>query len=253
MSLKAHLIEFRNRLIVAFCAIVAGSIGGWYLYNPVIEDLMLPLTNYAATTDQIVTPAFSSVTAAFDFKIRIAFYIGLFLATPVWLYQILAYITPGLKKREKWYLYGFLGAGVPLFFAGGWVGYLVLPQLVRFFIGFTPEQIANIPDAQMYLAMAAQTVVAMAVSFLVPVVLVAANFLGVLRARTMITGWRWMVVISFTFAAIATPTPDVVLMFFVASPMLVLYAVAVLISYFHDRAVLRRLERDFGDDAKMMM
>lgn len=247
MPLQAHLVELKNRIIVSAIAVLLCSVAGWFLYEPVLAELIRPLTDLSdGDTGRVIMLNFSTVTAAFDFHVRIAFYIGVVLASPVWIFQILAFIAPGLTKSERKYTYGFMIAAIPMFLAGGYSGYYLIPRFVAFMLDFTPEGVANIPEVQVYLQMVTQIILALGLSFLTPVMLVAANFMGLMSGRTMLSGWRWMVVAAFTFAAIVTPTPEVTLMFFVASPLLVLFALAVLVSFARDAVTKRKLDKELG-------
>ena len=253
MPLREHLRELRNRIFKAGLALLAGAVGGWFLYDPVLEALTEPLLRLAEQRGRNISPNFPTVAAAFDLKVKISIFIGVIVSAPVWIYQFWAFITPGLTRKERRYALGFVFAAVPLFMAGSWLAYQFLPNAVRFLVDFTPDGFSNLIDAQVYLGFVMRIILAFGLSFLVPVVLVALNFIGLVSARAMVKAWRWVVVVAFTFAAIATPTPDVLSMFLLALPLLALFALAIGISAVNDGRRRRARARDefsaLDDDA----
>ena len=177
-----------------------------------------------------------------------SFYIGIVLSSPVWLYQLWAFIVPGLTKREKRYSMGFVGAAVPLFLAGIALAWKVLPNAIKFLTAFTPVGTANIINASDYFTFVLQIILAFGIAFVIPLLLVALNFAGVLSAVAMAKAWRVAVFLCFLFAAVASPTPDAGSMLALAFPMVGLYLVAVGIAWVNDRRRARRAAADgFGD------
>ncbi len=215
-------------------AIGAAAIVGWFLYDPLLKALQEPLQE-ATVRGHLAKLNFAQIGAAFNLKIRISIYLGIVLACPVWLYQIWAFIVPGLTRREKRYAMSFVGASIPLFLAGLYLAWLVLPNAVAFLTDFTPNDSVNYITADEYLTFVTKIMIAFGIAFLVPVFLVALNMVGVLPARTMLRGWRVAVFLNFLFAAIASPTPDAGTMIALAMPMVALYFAAVGIAWTVDR------------------
>lgn len=120
MSLGDHLREFRNRVIVAAVAICLASVVGWIYYDQLVLRLTEPLRLSAAARHANVILSFQDVTGAFSLKLKVAFFVGIILASPVWLWQIWAFIVPGLHKRERNTALAFILAAVPLFLLGCW-------------------------------------------------------------------------------------------------------------------------------------
>ncbi|MEJ5915636.1 twin-arginine translocase subunit TatC [Pseudokineococcus sp. 1T1Z-3] len=243
MPLGAHLRELRNRVVVVAVAVTVLSVVGWVFYDEVFAVLGRPLAVAAAEAgrEDDVTLNIGSVVGVFDLKVRVSVFTGVLLASPVWLWQLWAFITPGLTRREKRYATAFVTASVPLFLGGVALAYTALPRAVTFLVELTPEGIVNLVDTSMYLGFVMRILLAFGIAFLLPVVLVALNVIGVLQARSMLRAWRWVVVVSFAFAAVATPSPEVTAMFFLAVPMTLLFFVAIGISALNDR---RRARRD---------
>ena len=241
MPLREHLRELRQRLLKAGAALALGAVAGWFLYNPVYQALQEPIQQVARARGGLVTLNLDQIGTSFNLQLRMSFYIGLVLSSPVWLYQLWAFIVPGLTKRERRRAMGFAAAGVPLFFAGLALAWLVLPNAVRFLTNFTPAGTANVINASDYLAFVTQIMLAFGIAFVVPLLLVGLNMAGVLSALTLAKGWRVAVFLCFLFAAIASPSPDAGSMLALAFPMVGLYMIAVGIAWFNDR---RRARRD---------
>lgn len=249
MPLREHLSELRRRVVRAGVAVLLGAVAGWFLYDPVFTYLTRPVTALA-DSGVPVTINFGQVATAFDLKLKMSVWIGVLVSSPVWIYQLWAFITPGLTRTERRYALGFVAAAVPLFLAGAYLASLFIPNAVQFFTSFTPSDGANIIAAQDYLGFVMRTILVFGVAFLLPVVLVGLNLAGLLSGRAVLGAWRWVTVVCFTFAAVATPTPDVTAMFLLALPMLLLFALAIGVCLLVDRRRARRQPEwtALGDD-----
>ncbi len=253
MPLREHLRELRTRLFKAGVAVILGAVIGWFLYPRVYEALQEPILQIRAdrlrqNPTDVVTLSFDQVATSFNLQLRMSFYIGIVLSSPVWLYQLWAFIVPGLTKREKRYSMGFVGAAVPLFLAGIALAWKVLPNAIKFLTAFTPVGTANIINASDYFTFVLQIILAFGIAFVIPLLLVALNFAGVLSAVAMAKAWRVAVFLCFLFAAVASPTPDAGSMLALAFPMVGLYLLAVGIAWVNDRRRARRAAADgFGD------
>jgi sec-independent protein translocase protein TatC len=255
MSLGEHLLELRKRLVISAIAIVVAAvlafidwnaIAGWFgarlpftsLTNLVKDGMRVPITKLAE--DHQATISYTTVSSAFDLHIQIGLTIAIIAASPVWLYQIFAFLVPGLTSKEKRYTFGFFFSAVPLFLTGGVVGWLLFPHMVELLASFTPPQDATLLDAKYYYDFIIKLVLAVGVGFVLPVFLVLLNFVGVLTGRAILKGWRVAVLVITLFCAVATPAVDVVSMFLLAIPMVVLYFGAVGVALIHDRITERR-------------
>jgi len=240
MPLRAHLRELRNRLLLAVAGVLVGAVIGWIWYPTVFEWLQAPVADLARDRDQLIVLNFAGVATPLDLRIKLSLFAGVMLTSPWWIYQLWAFVTPGLTRRERWYTLGFVGTGVPLFLVGGWLAWWVLPKAVTLLAGLTPSDAVNVINAQEYLGFVMRIVLAFGLAFLLPVVMVGLNLLGAVRATTLAGGWRWAVLLAFVFAAIATPTADAISMFALAIPICALYFGAVGISALTDRRRDRR-------------
>jgi len=246
MSLGAHLVELRNRLIIAAIAIALGMVAGWILSDWVWKMLRLPLEQLGKE-GRTALIQYTDVSSGFDTRVQIALFFGVLISSPVWLYQIWAFIVPGLKRAERWYAIGFLGTAVPLFLAGVYAGWSVLPNIVRVMASFQPAEDSFNMEARTYLDFTVKLLLAVGVGFVMPVFLVLLNFIGVLRGMAILKSWRLAIIIIIVFAAIATPTTELVSMFLLAGPIIVLYFAAAGVAILHDKRVDKRRAKELAE------
>ncbi|MCT1366819.1 twin-arginine translocase subunit TatC [Kocuria massiliensis] len=235
MALREHLREFRNRLIKAAIATVIGAVAGFFFYNPVMKAITEPIAEIASEHGRHATINFNGVASAFDVMVQVSLAIGLVLASPVWLYQLWAYIMPALHKREKLYALSFIGVSVPLFLLGIFIAWLCMPAAVFTLTAFTPEGQSNFIEAKTYISFVVKLILSFGISFVVPVALVGVNMMGLIRGRTILKSWRWVVVIVALLAAMTAPGTDVMTMFYLMAPLLLLFFLAIAICIFNDK------------------
>ncbi|MFC6355617.1 twin-arginine translocase subunit TatC [Luethyella okanaganae] len=240
MSLGQHLLELRKRLFLAAAGIVVGAVIGWLLSGYVWDALREPVLVIAEAQNRNAEINYPNITGAFDLKLKIAFYVGVVVSSPVWLYQVFAFLTPGLTRKEKQYTFGFFFTAVPLFLLGCAAGWYVLPHVVELMTGFAPPEDAAYIDASFYLDFVLKLVLAIGIAFVLPVFVVLLNFAGVVSAQSIIKSWRVAILVICLFTAIATPAADVISMFLLAIPMVLLYFAAWAIAFLHDRRVAKR-------------
>lgn len=248
MALKEHLIEARNRLFKSALAMLPGVVIGWILYDPLMASLTAPL--HAISNDRDINAAvnFAGVTTAFDLKLQISLILGLVIASPVWIYQLWAFVTPGLTKKERRYTLSYMFSSVPLFLAGVYAGWLIWPNIVRAMLSFTPQGGSNFLDALDYLKFALQLMLFMGFAFLVPVLLFALNAVGIIRGKTYLKAWRFTVLGVTIVSAMAAPGSDVMSMFFLGVPLLVLYFGAIGLCIINDKRRDRRKAKRAVED-----
>lgn len=241
MSLGKHLLELRKRLTIAAIAILVCAVGAWFITDQVIALLRAPIETFAASSGHTANLNWETVTQAFDLKIQISIAIAIVVSSPVWLYQIWAFIVPGLLRKEKQYAIAFLASAIPLFLAGVLSGWFVMPHIVELMLGFAPAETISNLGAKYYFDFITKLLLAVGVAFVLPVFLVLLNFIGILSAKAILKGWRIAILAICLFTAIATPAADLFSMFLLAIPMVLLYFVAVGITQLHDRRAARRL------------
>ena len=240
MSLGGHLKEFRNRFFWAALFIIAGSVVGWYLFEPVFNALQQPILDVAKDSHINASVNFGTIGGAFDLRLQISAALGVVIASPFWLYQLWAFIVPALQRREKLYTVAFLAVAIPLFLGGCAMAWYALPNFVHTLLSMTPSGSANLINANEYILFAVRILLVFGIAFVLPVVLVLLNFMGLLPAKTILQGWRLAVVIAAFLGALSTPVADPTSMFLLMIPLLVLYFVALGIAALRDRFAGRR-------------
>lgn len=240
MSLGGHLVELRKRLYLSAIFIVLGAVAGWFSADFLLAQLREPIFLVASSQDRVATLNYDGITSAFDLKLQIAFTVGIVISSPFWLYQIWAFFMPGLTRREIKYTLGFMLSAIPLFIAGCATGWFVYPHIVALMTSFAPSDDATIITAKTYFDFVLKLVLVVGVAFVLPVFLVLFNFAGLLSAQSILKSWRIAVLVITLFTAIATPAADVLSMFLLAIPMVMLYFLAAGIAWIHDRRTAKK-------------
>lgn len=235
MALREHLREFRNRVIKAAIATVLAAVAGFFFYYPVMRAITAPIADIAQDHGRHASINFNGVASAFDVMVQVSLAIGLVLASPVWLYQLWAYITPALHKKEKLYAVSFVCVSVPLFLLGIWIAWLCMPTAVKTLTAFTPDGQSNFIEAKTYISFVVKLIISFGISFVIPVALVGVNMMGLIRGRTILKSWRWVVVVVALLAAMTAPGTDVMTMFYLMAPLLILFFLAIAICMFNDK------------------
>ncbi len=236
MPLGEHLRELRKRLVLALAGIVVGAVGGWFLFDPLYAQMVAPL-------EGIGTLNFPTVGQGFNLRVVVALFLGVFLTSPWWIGQLWVFVAPGLTRKERLYSLSFILVGAMLFVGGGLLAWWILPRAIQILTGFTPEHAENLLVATEYFSFFMKIVLFFGVAFLLPLIMVGMNFLGVVSARTLLRGWRWAVLIAFTFTAIANPLPDAWSMIVMGTAITSLFFLAVGICFLRE-AILRRRSRE---------
>lgn len=239
MPLVEHLREFRNRLIKAMLAIIAGAVAGWYLYPELFELLKEPyVTGIAPVIEDQGLEAnltITGVAGAFTFRLKVAMITGLIISSPLWIWQFWAFVLPALHTRERRWVIVLTAACGPLFIGGVVLGYVVLPAAITFLVGFTPESVIVLTTLGEYLNFMVQVVLVFGIGAQLPVVVILLRWIGAV-SRRQLSRWRpWTITGIFVFAALATPTGDPFTMLALALPMTALYIGAELLSLLFDR------------------
>ncbi|MFF7355423.1 MULTISPECIES: twin-arginine translocase subunit TatC [Streptomyces] len=254
MPLADHLRELRNRLAKGVLAIVVVAVVSAFFYKDIIDFITRPVLESVGCGQSFGQLAktknahcahitVSGLLAPFTLALKTALTAGVVLAAPVWLYQLWAFVAPGLHRHEKKYAYAFVGFGFPLFLVGGYLAYHVLPVTAKFLVDLTPGGAENLLPLDDLLDLVTRMVVVFGLAFEMPLLLVMLNLTGILSGRRMLGWWRGMVVGIAAFAAVATPSPDPGTMLALAAPIWALFFIAVAFSLLNDR---RRARRDAG-------
>lgn len=239
MPLADHLRELRRRLVISAAAVVLGGIVGIVFYDPLLDLFIGPFTE---TTERLAEEQgldalinFEGVTDPFVIPLRLAILTGLVLAAPVWIYQVWAFVVPGMYRNEKRWAAAVLLTAVPLFMAGVALCYWLLPKGLTVLLGWTPSGVSNFVGFSDYFSFVIRLLVVFGIAFLLPVFMVLLNAVGVFTGKTLANARRWIIVGVFAFAAIATPTGDPITMLMLAVPMWLLFEASVLVCRLNDR------------------
>jgi sec-independent protein translocase protein TatC len=240
MPLIDHLRELRNRLLKAALALVLVMVLGFVFFDQIWSFVSHPFcsavingkTGCRRTGDQLVV---SGVFDPFMLRVKIAFFVGLIVSSPVWLYQVWAFIAPGLYRREKRWAYLFAGIAAPLFAAGAALAYVVMSRGLRYLLGLTPNGVVNLPSVDTYLSYFQGMILGFGLAFELPLALVLLNMAHILTHARFRRWRRLMLFGAFLFAGIANPSPDPISMLLLAVPCVVLVEVAEVVIYFNDR------------------
>jgi sec-independent protein translocase protein TatC len=247
MPVLDHLRELRRRVIVIVLIIAAGAVLGWIFYGHILDVLRHPYCSVPAkyryqpkgTANCVLI--YHGVLDGFTTRLKVSTIAGAVLTGPLWLYQIWAFITPGLRKNERKYTLVFICTSTVLFAGGMSLAYLVLSRGLLFVLrqsGYGTGALLTLND---YISFVTTLLVVFGAAFELPLLIVMANFAGVLPARLLRRSRRIAIFLIFLFAAIATPSTDPYTMCGMAIPMVVLYEVAIRVAIVHDRRKERRL------------
>ncbi|MGW7221628.1 twin-arginine translocase subunit TatC [Streptomyces sp. NPDC054826] len=255
MPLAEHLRELRNRLAKALLAIVLVTVVAAFFYTDIINFFTDPILRsvgcgqsfeeLARTTQDKAQPCamitINGLLTPFTLALKVSLMAGIVFAAPVWLYQLWAFVAPGLHRHEKKYAYAFVATGFPLFLGGAYFAYRVLPTTAKVLLDFTPHDVDNLLPLDDLLDLVTRMVVVFGLSFELPLLLIMLNFTGALSGKRMLGWWRGMILGITLFAAIATPSTDPLTMMALAGPIWLLYFAAVSVALLNDRRK-RRLE-----------
>ena len=240
MPLLEHFRELRRRLFKSALGVLVGGIFGWVFYNNIVVTLSKPIcdlrlkTVASATKQACGTLYINGVLGPLNLKISVAIFVGLILSAPLWIYQLWAFISPALKRREKRYSLLFFFLATPFFALGVWFGYWLLPIAIQQIMGLTPTELGNLIRFDEYLVFILKLLLVFGIAFELPVFLLALNLMGVVSGKALLRPWRYVVFGITLFAAIFVPTGDPFTMLFLAIPMWFFYFAAGIFGVLHD-------------------
>ena len=241
MPLMEHLRELRNRLLKAIIVLLIGMGVALFFSNQTIRWVMHPFCS--ATIDghtgcQTIGEDQLVVTGVFDpffIRIKVAFFVALIATCPVWLYQLWAFIAPGLYSREKKWAYLFTGTAVPLFVGGAFLAYFVMGRGLHYLLGLAPHGVGVLPSFDTYLSYFTGMMVGFGLVFELPLVIVMLNMAGVLTHERF-RKWRRMLIFGvFLISGLVNPSPDPWTMLILGGLAVVLVEVAEVFVYFNDK------------------
>jgi len=233
MTLIEHFRELRMRLVRSALALILGTIAVWNQFPAIFETIRAPYDSVQGLGSSAVL-ALTGVTSGFSLQLRVSLAVGFVVSSPVWIYQLWKFVSPGLKKNERKWAYLFTLVAVPLFVCGVLLAYYVMPRMLDILFEFTPSDVENVTSVESYLSFFLHLTLFFGIGFLLPLILVSLNFAGLLLGERIKSSWRWLIIGSFVFGAVATPNGDPLAMTFVALPMIALSFIAVGIALLND-------------------
>lgn len=255
MALIDHLRELRNRLGISLLALALCVIVAFFLREHVFDLIKRPYCQTevaqrasAVSGNQCELYAFGPFEQ-FAVSLRISFIAGVLASSPVWLYQLGAFITPALHRKEKRYAAAFLGAALVLFLTGTVFAYFTISRGLQFLLSVGGDGIVTLPSIQSYLSFVTLTLLAFGVAFLFPVIVLFLNFVGVFPSSVMRRWRRGMVVGIAVASAVLTPSQDPFTFMAMALPLYALYEGCILIGRLRERAARRRSAVEPGAQA----
>ncbi|GAB2862772.1 twin-arginine translocase subunit TatC [Nocardioides pacificus] len=237
MALSDHLRELRARLLKIMTVLVLGIIVSLFFFDPIFQLILGP---YDAAREALGADVSTQATVAgiggpLMLRLKLCGVVAVAATSPIWLYQIWAFILPGLHAHEKKWSRVFAAVAGPLFLTGVWVGYWTLPKGLEVLIGFTEGSLTNLVEFGDYLSFFTRTLLVFGIAFEIPVFVILLNLAGVLSGKALGAYRPWVIIGTFVFAAVATPSTDPFSMLFLAIPMLGLFAISEVIVRIMDR------------------
>ncbi|MBC9733880.1 twin-arginine translocase subunit TatC [Nocardioides sp. zg-578] len=238
MALSDHLRELRARLLKASMFFLVAFIIGLVVYDPWLLDLILdPYNEAQAALPGVETKAYiASAGGPLLLQLKLAGVAAIVASSPFWLYQIWAFIVPGLHANERRWTRVFAAIAGPIFFLGVATGYYVLPKGLEVLIGFTPDGLENLVEFGEYFSFFTRMLLVFGIAFEIPLFVIMLNLAGVVSGKALGRYRPWIIIGTFVFAAVATPSTDPFSMLMLALPMLLLFLLAEVIARMVDRS-----------------
>jgi sec-independent protein translocase protein TatC len=235
MTLIQHLEELRHRVVLAFIALLGGAVVGWFLYPTFLSIVTRPFCDYVMSLPKDQRPPTgcdliaSGALDPFTVKLKVVFALGLFVALPVILYQLWAFIVPGLTSRERRMAVPFIASSMVLFALGALVAYLTLPHALDFLLGFAGKEFTVLITGSSFIGFVVLLTLAFGLSFEFPILLIFLGMAGVVSSAKLRAWRRYAIVLISVFAAVITPSSDPYSMLALMIPMLLFYETAIIV------------------------
>jgi sec-independent protein translocase protein TatC len=233
MTLVEHLTELRKRLVICIIAVVIGTLIGFFLYNAVIAFIAHPYQQFALKhPNKVVAKGQLVVTGpleGFSVRLKVSAYLGIFFASPILLWELWRFITPGLHKHERRYAISFVASAIILFSLGATVSILIWPKALDFLIGVGGNNIATLFSPTKYVSLYVAAAAIFGIVFLFPLVLVFLEIVGLVTSKKLRKVRRPAIVGIAFLAAVATPSNDPYSFMAMGIPLYIFYEVAIIV------------------------
>jgi sec-independent protein translocase protein TatC len=256
MALADHLRELRARLMRSAIVVVVAFCIALFFYDQLSDLIRVPYDEAVRRLEGEVETniVVNDVTGPLLLQLKLCGVVAIVGSSPYWLYQIWAFILPGLHPTERKWSRIFAALAGPLFFAGVATAYFVLPKAIEVLIGFTPADATNLVDFGRFFSFISRMLLVFGIAFEIPLFVIMLNLAGVVSGKALGRYRPWIVIGTFVFAAVATPSTDPFSMLFLAIPMLVLFLIAELIARLVDRRRgLGDPNKDLADDEQSVL
>lgn len=231
MSFLAHLEELRKRIIWSVLYIAVGFGACWYYAEKIFGYMQRPIMEALQRNHMSQTLVYLNPTEPFNIYLKVGLIAGIFVASPFVLYQVWAFISPGLYRHEKRYVLPFMFSTVFLFLAGGYFGYrIVYPAALDFLVGYGKQFTPMITISE-YTDLFMVIILGLGIVFEMPILVFFLALMGIVSAGWMWRNLRYSILVIFIIAAIITPTTDIMNMCVFAAPMIVLYILSIFVAW----------------------
>ena len=254
MALADHLRELRARLLKVALLLVVGTTVALFFYDQLFNLILGPYNDARERLGESVDtePYIAGAGGPLLLQLKISALAALVLGSPLWLYQLWAFIVPGLHSSERRWTKLFAVVAGPLFMAGVALGYFVLPKGLQVLLSFTPADVQSLLEFGDYFRFFTRMLLVFGISFEIPLFVIMLSLAGVISGKALGQHRPWIILGTFVFAAVATPSTDPFSMIILALPMLVLFAISEIVARLVDRrrAKARRYDEldGLGDD-----
>jgi sec-independent protein translocase protein TatC len=238
MALSDHFRELRARLIRSALLLVVLFFVAIFFYHQLLELVQRPYNEAQVQLKDkgiISTIVIRDATGGLLLQMKLCGVVALIAASPYWLYQIWAFVLPGLHDKEKKYSRMFAAVAGPLFIGGVALGYYVLPKGLEVLISFVPKGVVNLVDFTTYFSFLMRMLLIFGIAMEIPLFVVLLNLAGVVSGQALGRSRPWIVIGTMVFAAVATPSTDPFSMLMLAIPMLILFAISEILARIFDR------------------
>lgn len=227
LTFTSHLEELRKRIVICICAVAVGFLGSYFFSEQIFDVLVRPLKEELPPDSLLI---FTGLPEAFFVYLKLSFFAGILLASPVVLWEVWCFIAPGLYDKEKKYVYPFVIFSTLFFAAGVSFGYfIVFPIAFKFFMGYSSELIKPLPSVKEYLSFSCKMLLAFGIVFELPLFVLFLAKIGIVNESMLRSQRKFAILGIFIAAAVLTP-PDVVSQVLMAFPLIVLYEISIIVA-----------------------